>query len=230
MRLLCDAELTKDGRGWVCTDPDTEDFGGPWELRWRSAWRGRFVAHSDEWIVSLFRACQGRYCPGQTHVVRKVRGKWVAAHELEIDAGIGDDCLVLRGSRLDRLVCLDAVGPHQGFMSERLAVHSFAGGEVATQALMEKEQGGECFLQPPQAEYHEDELTLLPAGDSGAALTARLRVRRAPCDPKTDDGHGPPTVKAEHVLRFVARGGEVIPDEASAALIRRHGWEPGSGR
>lgn len=230
MEVLCDADLTRDKQGWVCTDPNIDDFGIPFQQRMRSAWRGRFVDHPGEWIVTLTRPCMGPYCPSESHVLRKVGRNWRVTHALELDRDIGDPCLVLAGTggARDRLVCLAAVGPHQGFMSEYLNVLSFAGGEATTQTLMAKEQGGECFLDPPLPEHQEDELTLLSA--DGAGFTARLRVRRAPCDAKTDDRHGPVITKGEHILRFVRRHSAIAPDAATAEIIRRHDWEAGPVR
>ena len=232
MRVLCDGELEKDAQGWICRDPGTDDFGQPWEQRWLSAWRGRFVVRPDEWLVSLERPCMGSFCPREAYILRKVRGTWRRTHELQVDKGIDDDCLPLGGMAdgFDRLVCLDTAGPHQGFMFERLSVRSFAGGEEKTQPLMQKSQGGECFLSDPGLpEHHDDVLTLSreAAPDRQAAFTAHLQVRRGPCDPARRDKDVPVVVKSQHVLRFIRRGNDVVPDAATAAIIQAEGWSPG---
>ena len=224
MRLLCEGKLTRDGRGWVCTDDAASDGNEPWQQRWQSAWRGRFVERPDEWIVTLYRTCPWASCPFDSSVVRKAGGKWIKVRALEIEEAIGHECLLLAGGQgvLDRLACLGAVGPNQGFMFEMLRVLSFAGGEVAEQTLMARGQGGECYLDPPDKEVRADEVELL--ADDGKALTVRLRVRAAPCDRAQPEGHGTMRDLAEHVLRFERDGAALKPDATTAALIRRYDW------
>jgi hypothetical protein len=230
MRLLCEGTLARDARGWVCTDTETTDGAEPGQQRWHSAWRGRFVEHPGEWIVTLSRTCDFRYCPFDSHVVRKVGGRWRRERplrleeDIEYEIGIGDDCVLLAGTKggLDRLACLDASGPHQGFVFERLRVLSFADGEVAEQLLMARGQGGECFLDPPGKEVRADDVALL--ADDGRALTVRLRVRAGPCDRSQPDGNGPIALRAEHVLRFVRDGAALKPDAATAEILQRYDW------
>ena len=224
MRLLCEGQLSKDARGWVCRDEETVDGNGPWEQRWHSAWPGRFIAHANEWVVTRYRTCDFRYCPFDSHVVRKVGAKWQVVKELEMEDGPGPSCVRLAGAgaALDRLACLDASGPNQGFMFERLRVLSFAGGEVAEQRLLAHGQGGECYLDLPEEEMRADEVEIL--GDDGKTLTMRLKIRAAPCDKAHPDGHGAIAERGEHLLRFVRDGENLVPDEATKALIERYGW------
>jgi hypothetical protein len=224
MQLLCDGELSRDARGWVCRDEETIDGNGPWEQRWHSAWPGRFIQHANEWLVTRFRTCDFRYCPFDSHVVRKVRAKWQVVKELEMDDGPGPACVRLAGggTALDRLACLDASGPNQGFLFERLRVLSFAGGEVSEQLLLAHAQGGECFLDPPEKEMRADEVEII--GDDGKTLTVSLKIQAAPCDAATPEGHGAIVARGAHVLRFVREGERLVPDAATKELIERHAW------
>jgi hypothetical protein len=230
MKVVCDGELLKDAAGWLCRLEATDESGQPLEERWVSARQGRFVAHPDEWLVSLSSTCIYRYCPAEAHVVRKVKGTWRRTHEIDIDAPLGEDCVQFGGMEdgLERLACLDATGPNQGFMSERLTVLSLAGGKEKSKPLMQKDQGGECFLSPPLDEHQDDILTIQrgDVADPQVAFTMRLQVRRAACDPKSADYHGPLVVKSEHVLAFFRSGNDVVPDAASARIINAEGWSP----
>jgi hypothetical protein len=229
MKVLCEGDLKKDAHGWICRGPGEADDGVPWEERWESAYQGRFVARPDEWIVSTRGSCTGPYCPASAYVVRKVGGTWRRTHEIELDQPLPEDCLRFGGmpDGLDRLACVGSGGLHQGFLSLRLAVMSFAGGEQTAAALMQKDLGGECFLVPPAKEMKDDDLTLQRAGgEPRTAFTVRLEVRRAPCDTARDEGNGPIVVKASHVLRFVRRGNDVVPDDASARIIAAEDWAP----
>ena len=223
LRLLCSGRVSRDARGSVCTEP-AQESGEPIERRWRSAWSGRFVELPDEWVITLYRTCEYAYCPFDSAVVGKAGGKWRVVRELDFEEGIGNDCLRIAGSggALDRLACLEASGPNQGFMFERLVVFSFAGGEVSDTTLMARGQGGECFLQPPEKEVRADEVELL--GDDGRTLSVRLRVRSGPCDAKQPDGNGPIAMRGDHVLRFVHDGATLKPDAATADLIAKNDW------
>ena len=224
MRLLCEHELTRDGRGWVCTDPETIDGVGSFQQRWQSAWPGRFIEQPGEWVVTLYRTCDFAYCPFDSYVVRKTAGKWRTVRELDSETAIGNECVRIGGAAgaLDRLACLSASGPNQGFMFERLVLLSFAGGKVTEQVLMARGQGGEGYLQPPEKEVRGDEIAII--GDDGTALTVRLKVRAAPCDPAQPEGNGPFATRGEHVLRFRHDGAALGPDAATAEIIRRYDW------
>lgn len=228
MKAVCKGKLEKDAAGWVCRDAAADASAQGWEQRWVSARRGRFVAQPDEWLVSLSRTCVERVCPAEVHVVRRIKGSWRSTHEIGTAALLSEDCVQFGGlpDGLDRLACLDATGPNQGFMSQRLAVLSFAGGTLKNEPLMQKDQNGECYLSPPLKEYQDDVLTIQPGNDAQTAFSARLQVRRAPCDPASAESHGPVAAKAEHTLRFVRSGEAVVPDPASAAVIEAEGWTP----
>ena len=64
----------------------------------------------------------------------------------------------------------------------------------------------------------------LRVGDDGKTLTVRLKIRAAPCDKAHPDGHGAIADRAEHLLRFVREGEQLVPDAATKALIERYGW------
>jgi hypothetical protein len=227
MRLLCDTPLRRDGAGWVCgADNDAEDADPRTERRWHASRRGRFVAHDDEWLVSLAGPCIGG-CPGESYVVRTVGGRWRVLREAALR--VDDACLQVRGpDGLDRLVCRGGAGPHMGFMWEWLEVASYGGAEAEVTRLLLAEQGGECFTTPPAAEHREDTLKELAAGapGTGTAFTVRLEVVRGPCGPQHEDGQGPVKVVAEHLLRFVFKDGGVAPDAATRALAERLDWLP----
>lgn len=232
MKALCTDELKKDEKGWVCVEPPVEEGGDPVERRWLTARRGRFVVHPDEWLVSIDLGCGRMGCEGDTHVFRKLRGRWRRTHTFELFPALGDNCTPFGGmpDGLERLVCLDFSGPHQGFMSQRVAVLSFAGGEPKVDALTQKDRGGECFLERPGPEHKGDVLTVERGKptDTDVAFTVRLEMRRAPCvgPDSNDDGHGPMTVKGTHVLRFIRRGNDVVPDSASGEIIAAEDWAP----
>lgn len=230
MKVLCEDKLKKDEKGWVCVSPPTEEGGPPVERRWLMARSGRFVAHPDEWLVGLDLGCD-RGCEGETHVLRKVGGAWRRTHAIELYVPLGANCVPFGGmpDGLDRLVCQGASGPHQGFMFERVIAISFAGGEATEHRLLEKSQGGECFLDPPGAAHHEDAVTIQRERptDPAVAFTVGLEVRRAPCvGPTNDDWHGPIVTKGRHVLRFRRKGNDVVPDAASAKILEAEGWAP----
>ena len=200
----------------------------PSDLVWSTARSGRFVAGDGEWLVSLAGPCIGG-CPGVTYVARKTGGRWTQlASDERLVTGA---CVTVRGltDGWDRVACLGSAGPHQGFMAEWLDLRSYAK-DAQERQLLFKEHGGECFLaEPPaKAEYDGDELSSLRPGEEGSdtALTVRLTVRRAGCDRTVDDPGARATVRGEHVLRFVRRGTDVVQDEATAALVTRHGWVP----
>ena len=219
--------VTKDGHGWLCENsqpPDESPFSS--ELRWSSARRGRFVAADGEWLVSLQSGCL-HGCRGTTYALKRVGGGWQVLHEDEIL--VTDECRVVRApDGFDRVACLVGGGPFQGFMTEALLVSSFVAGQSRFQRLLYKEHGGECYLaqRPTPPEHNLDTLSMAtaPASPSGVALQVRLRVRRLGCEVETDEPDSLAQVKAEHALRFVWRGDELVPDPASADLIRRYDW------
>jgi hypothetical protein len=231
LEVLCeDGDVEKGRDGWFCRLETTDDFGERFELHWISAWRGRFAAHPDEWVVSLRGTCPYRYCPGEVDVVRRVKGAWRRTHQIDVEAPLPRDCARFGGmpDGFDRLACIQGTGPHMGFLFHRLETVALVGGDITARTLMEKEQGGECFLDPPGGEYEEDLLTLDRTGGANAdeAFAVRLEVRRAPCTPDGPEDHGPLVAKAERRLRFVRSGNEVVPDAASKAIIAAEGWAP----
>jgi hypothetical protein len=219
--------VTKDERGWLCENnqpPDESPFSS--ELRWSSARRGRFVAADGEWLVSLQSGCL-HGCRGMTYILKRASQGWQVLHEEE--TLVKEACAVLRApDGFDRVACLVGGGPLQGLVTEALLVSSFVAGRSRFQRLLDKEHGSECYLarRPPPAEHDLDTLSMLtaPRSAAGAALTVRLQVRRLGCEVETDDPDSLAQVKAEHVLRFVWRGDELVPDAASADLIRRYDW------
>lgn len=200
----------------------------PSDLVWSSARTGRFVEGPGEWLVSLGGPCIGG-CPGVTFVARKAAGRWT---KLAADENlVTDGCVTVHGlaDGWDRVACLGAAGPNQGFMAEWLELRTYAD-DLPARQLLYKEHGGECFLaEPPaKAEYDGDDLSDLSAGAAGSdvALTIRLTVRRAACDRTVEDPEKRATVRGEHVLRFVKRGNDVVLDGPTAALVTKQGWLP----
>ncbi|MET0554480.1 MAG: hypothetical protein ABW221_15655 [Vicinamibacteria bacterium] len=206
----------------------------PSDLVWSTARPGRFVKGDGEWLVSLAGPCIGG-CPGVTFVARRQGDGWVqvaADPDGPIDERlVTDDCVTVRGlaDGWDRVACRVAAGPHQGFMTELVELRTYAKG-VPERQLLFKEHGGECTLGDPSArvEYDGDVLSRLSAGPPGSnvALTVQLTVKRARCTPGAEDPEKQATVRSTHVLRFVKRGNDVVQDEATAALVARHGWLP----
>lgn len=207
-------------------DVAAQRCSAPSELTWSSLHTGNFVEGEGEWLVSLAGPCIGG-CPGVSFVARKTAQGWRRLHE---DADlVTDECAVVRlADGRDRVACLGAAGPNQGFMTQWLVLREYGGKGAVTQ-LLHKESGGECSLAAtPDAEYDGDELSGLAAGRGGsdALLTVKLTVRRAPCTAGDDSPEAQASIRGTHVLRFVQRGGELVPEAPTAALIERLGWSP----
>ena len=200
----------------------------PSDLEWSSARPGRFVQGDGEWLVSLAGPCI-RGCPGVTFIARRTGGRWTTVGGDE--QLVTESCVTVRGfaDGLDRVACAGAAGPHQGSMAVFVDVRRYAE-DASDDRLLYKEHGGECFFAEPPAtaEFDDDELSALSPGDAGSdtALTVRLTVRRAECDRSVENPEARATVRGEHVLRFVKRGNEVVPDAATAALVEQYGWRP----
>lgn len=223
LKALCEGQVAQDAEGLVCRVGEDRDA----DLRWSTAIPGRFVAADDEWLVSLALPCIGG-CRGQTYVVRKSGRKWTKL--VEAETLVDGACVVLRGAPdgLLRVACTHSAGPQFGGMTEWLDVAWFAGGEAHDRTLFRKDQGGECWTaQPPQkTEYHGDSISDIATGSGPVALTARLTVIRLPdCDATIEDPGSRATVRGTHDLRFVWRGGDIVADEATAALLTRFDWE-----
>ena len=224
MKALCTGSFESDAQGPICRDAEEFPDERLTELRWLSAHRGRFVAQDGEWLVSLQGLClQG--CAGWTYVVAKTDTGWKKL--AEGDGRVGDACAIVSGMAdgYDRVACVDRVAEPGGTSLHWLDVRTFAGGKPADERLLESSQGGECTApdRPKDAELKADRLQGLKAGapGSGVALSVVLNVRRRPCgDPAKTD----PPSQAKHVLRFVAKGETIAPDDASSSIIDKYGW------
>jgi hypothetical protein len=225
-----EASLLKVACSWADgsrADVATRKCGKASELEWSSARRGRFVEGDGEWLVSLASPCLGG-CSGLTFVARRAAGGWTKLYQ---DEGlVTDGCVTVRlADGRDRVACISAAGPHQGFMTEWLGLSAFAEGAPQRYLLM-RDMGGECWLPEgaEKAEYVDDSLGDLAgaAATSETALTVRLTVRRAFCDPAVEHPEKTALTKGIFTLRFVKRGNDVVPDEATKPLMERHGWVP----
>jgi hypothetical protein len=115
-------------------------------------------------------------------------------------------------------------------MTEWLELSAFYEGAPQRYLLM-RDVGGECWLPEgvEKAEYVGDSLGAL-AGGTGAsetALTVPLTVRRADCDPADEYPEKTAVTQGTFILRFVKRGSEVVPDDATKSLLKRYGWVDG---
>ena len=62
LRLVCEGNLVREARGWVCKDPHPADnlmASRTAELRWGTAFPGRFVAGDGEWLVGSTASAWG---------------------------------------------------------------------------------------------------------------------------------------------------------------------------
>jgi hypothetical protein len=224
-----EASLLKIACAWTDgsrADVAKQKCAAPSELEWSSARRGRFVEREGEWLVSLASPCMGG-CSGVTFVARRTGGRWTKLYQ---DAGlVTDGCVTVRlADGRDRVACTSSAGPHQGFMTEWLELSGFY--EDAPQRyLLMRDMGGECWLPEgaEPAEYVGDSLDALAGGGpaSDTALTVRLTVRRAVCDPAVEFPEKTAETQGTFTLRFVKRGNDVVPDTETAALVSRYGWD-----
>jgi hypothetical protein len=229
LRLVCEGNLVRDAKDWVCKDPDPADnlmAMRTTELRWGTAFSGRFVAGDAEWLVGLHGLCmQG--CVGEAHVVKKTAGRWTVL--VRQDDYVHDGCALVRAMSegFDGMVCPILAGPHQGFMFQALQAYSYVRGKTRTQRLVESEQGGECYagLEPPATRSRQDELSKPVAGspESDVAFTVALERRTQACEEESAE---PEKVEGRFTLRFLKRGGDVVSDEETARTLREQGWSP----
>ena len=140
----------------------------------------------------------------------------------------------MRGG-FDWLACIMVIWIPPYYGQEWLALDSFVPGQESESTLLELWRGGLCLgdsdestaeLSPFEtvSEYIDDHLVGLSGADGGSeiALTITLEVRRLTCDSGPEEpGKGP-----THKLRFLKRDGDLVPDEASAAIIKMYGLEP----
>jgi len=225
-----EASLLKVACSWADgsrADVAKRKCGAPSELEWSSARRGRFVERDGEWLVSLASPCIGG-CSGLTFVARRTAGRWTKLYQ---DEGlVTDGCVTVRlADGRDRVACMGSAGPHMGFMTEWLELSGFYEGAPQRRLLM-RDLGGECWLpeRAEKAEYVGDSLDDLSGGEAASetAVTVRLTVSRADCDPAVEDPGKTAVTKGTFTLRFVKRGNDVAPDAATAALMERYGWVP----
>jgi hypothetical protein len=231
MKAVCTGTLEKDAKGPVCRDAEEFSDERLTELRWLSAHHGRFVAGPDEWLVSLQGQCV-KGCAGATFVVQHSGPGWKKLAETE--GRIGDNCAVVSGlaDGFDRIACADRASETGGGSLYWLDVRSLIAGKVSDERLMESAQGTEC--QDPDrakdAELKGDRLEDVKetAAASDAAFTLVLHVRRRPCREAGTAGDDAAISKSRHLLTFVRRGSAVVPDDTSASIIHKFGWDGGS--
>jgi hypothetical protein len=226
-----EASLLKLACSWADgsrADVAKQKCGAPSELEWACARRGRFVERDGEWLVSLASPCIGG-CSGVTFVARRTAGRWTRLYQ---DGGlVTDDCVTVRlADGRDRVACTGATGPHQGFMTEWLELSAFYEG-APRRYLLTRDMGGECWLPEngEKAEYVGDSLGALAGGTAASetALTVPLTVRRAGCDRAVEYPQKTAVTQGTFTLRFVKRGNDVVPDEATKTLLKRYGWVEG---
>jgi hypothetical protein len=230
MKIICAGALTKEKTGWTCSIEDADEYDRFAELHWSTAMQGHWIERDGEWLVTVTGVCR-QGCPLMSYVFINNENGWIK--EKEFEGGIHAGCIKAGGfaDGLDRAVCVDSAGPFQGFMAQSLVVRSFAGGTESAVELAYSEQGGECYLAhpPDKAEFRNDEVIDLTPGEPGSeiAFTATLELHRLDkCDSTIEDPEKRAVIKGRHILKFMKRGNQVVPDAETKAIIDQSDWTP----